>query len=142
MSINLTLLLAAIATIETGSQPHPDAAVGAAGERSCYQMSAAVWKSHSHSDFTVDSANHELAYTVAEAHIISIFKNLEAHHIPVTIENLAGSWKSPQRVLTAHWTASTRDYAQRVENIYNSLLAEKTNSDALDPEKLRFTLSK
>ncbi len=129
MTISLTVLLAAIAAVETGSSKAPDLAVGAAGERSRYQISAAVWRAHAAepgvdgADFVSAAGDRVKAEIVATARLIAITKALEAAHITVTVESLAGAWKSPERVLAGHWSAETRDYARRVRNLYDDAAA-------------------
>lgn len=134
MTIQLAILLAALASVETGGKKHPDTAVGRAGERSRYQISRAVWQQHAAEaqrelaklahppawtgDFAADSADPVKAAAVGEQHLIYLCRQLEKNRQPVTVETLAAAWKSPAAAFQGHSSASARDYAARVGNLY------------------------
>ena len=125
MSISIQLLLAAIASVETGSQANPDLAIGHAGERGRFQLSQAVWEQHAKDygvlpgDFAADASDPVIAASRAEAHLLWLTKQLEAHGRPVTVETLAEAWRSPAATFAGHATAGVKDYAQRVANLYD-----------------------
>lgn len=134
MTILLPLLLSALAAVETPGEKHPDLAVGRAGERSRYQISAAVWRQHAAEarretdklphppawtgDFSTDAADPVKAAAVGELHLIWLCKQLEKHRQPVTVETLAAAWKSPEATFNGHMSAGVRDYSGRVGNLY------------------------
>ena len=104
MTIDLALLLAAIAVVESNSE---DAAIGAAGERGRYQITPAVWNewmpfppwSAYHCAFA--SAPHDGAHDpalsrwVAERHIkYTIIPELEKAGRQVTVFAIASCWNA------------------------------------------------
>ncbi len=134
MNINLTLLLVAIAQVESGGN---DAAIGKAGERSAFQMTRATWDecAHDHGilpgDFERDASNREIADSRATATMIRRMKQLEAAKIPVTVENLALAWhmgvSGAKRAMGPGYI-NAKDYAQRVANLYADALAHQPNN--------------
>ncbi len=125
MTINLTVILFAIASVESGGN---QAAIGKAGERSQFQMSAQTWNQHAKADqpFTLASApDGEAALYVAEIHAVWLVRQLEAHHQTVTIEHIYAMWKSPAAMLKGHMSDSVTEKADRVKNVYDSMLTNR-----------------
>jgi hypothetical protein len=142
MTIQLAILLAALASVESGGEKHPDAALGRAGERSRYQITRAVWQQHEAEarrelaklpnppawtgDFATDAADPVKSAAVGEQHLIWLCRQLEKNRQPVTVETLAGAWKSPAAAFQGHQSAGVRDYAARVGNLYADFARART----------------
>ena len=97
--IHLTLLLVAIASVESGSNP---AAIGKQGERSQYQITEHVWKSLTKEPFHFATDDKVLAEEVATNHLIQLTRELEAGKVPVTVENLALAWHAGSPAVVHH----------------------------------------
>ena len=132
MSINVTILLFAIASAESNGNPH---LIGAHGERSAYQMLEITWNQHAKDygvipgDFVADSSNAEIAESRATTHMIWLCKELEKAGMPVTVESLASAWH-----IGAHAAIHAalhgekpahRGYVERVANLYRDALAKQ-----------------
>lgn len=121
MSIQLSWLLAAIAAVESNSNP---LAIGKHGELSAYQMTREVWETYAKPDvepFATASTPHgEPAAQIAELHLIALNKQLHAAGVPVTVANLAAAWHEGAHGAIQHALHHTppSDYAQRVANLY------------------------
>ncbi len=138
MTINLAYLLVAIASVESGGN---NLAVGKAGERSRFQISESVWRQHAGEkgvtagDFATNAATHEVAHRVAEAHVVWLARQLEAHKRPVTVEALALAWHlGAVGERNGPHTPAQVDYAARVAALY-------AESVASQPKEVRFSLA-
>jgi hypothetical protein len=130
-ALNITLLLVAIATVESGNN---DAAIGAHGERGRYQMKADVWNQHAASvgagDFTTNAHKPLIAETVAEKHAIWLARELERAGVPVTPETIAQAWNMGANGAIKHrlLTATPTDYALRVAALYAEAMASQPSA--------------
>jgi len=129
-SIVIPILLASIAAVETGGNP---AAIGAHGEKSAYQITAATWQMHAKADepFSLASApDGEVAARIAEAHIIALTRELERAGVPVTVETLAQGWNMGAHAAIKRRlkTAEPTDYATRVSALYADALAHRPSN--------------
>jgi hypothetical protein len=122
MTINITLILSAIAAVETGSNPH---AVGKHHELSAYQISAEVWAQHTaktKEPFALASTNAQLAEHVATEHLIYLTREMERAGVPITVENLAYAWNSGPaaaiRGILHGQKFKPNGFVKRVANIY------------------------
>ncbi len=98
----------------------PTAHVGRAGERSRFQITQAVWFQHSRWPFFQASKTTPWAleeqYRVACAHVEYLKKQLKHS----TAYHIACAWNGGLTATqTGKLTPATRDYAQRVTNLYN-----------------------
>ena len=127
MTIHLSLLLSAIATVESANNP---AAIGAHGERSAYQMLEITWREHAKPEeaFILATSDPALAEQIAEAHIISLTRQLERAGVPVTPASLARAWHSgPTAAIRAalhHTGVTPGGYVERVTAIYSEAVAK------------------
>lgn len=150
MTINATLLLAAIAAVETGSHGAKDfAAVGREHERSRYQISEAVWREHTDKPFELASTpeGQAEAERVAETHIVALYRRLEreAGLLPseITVDMLAYGWNSGGGAMVDRARRAKKDgkafrateYVKRVRALYDD--AAEQQSGAAIPAHLR-----
>jgi hypothetical protein len=98
MHMNLALILACLALVETGGHPRP----GPCGEVGAYQLSPAA---------LADGMS-------PEARLRWLARELPRHGLPVSEYTLAMSWHAPQRTFHGTFTAQDVDYATRVRNLY------------------------
>ena len=100
MTIDLAILLASIAVVESNSD---DEAIGLAGERGRYQITREVWDKWMprkslylyKSLFEVGAHDHGMARWVAERHIrFSIIPELEKAGREVTVFAIASCWNA------------------------------------------------
>lgn len=120
-TLNTTRLLWAIAEVENT----PNHVIGAAGERSRYQIKYIVWRAHSSQPFAIASINtlsaRQEVNRVARAHLSTITRALTQAGEPVSPYNLALCWTSGvSAALKGRATATKRDYAERVDALYHS----------------------
>lgn len=114
--------LKAIDQVETGGR---DDALGAAGERGRYQLSRSVWELHSKKPFAY-AHNRMFAHAVAERHFDRLVHQLELANWPADAESIAAAWNAGlSATVNNHLTAATRDYAQRVANLYAENLKQE-----------------
>jgi soluble lytic murein transglycosylase-like protein len=106
-------LLRAIAEVETANNPR---AVGRAGERTIYQIAPGTWRGVSRVPMARASAAEIDA--VARTILADIHLALRERKIPVTPYEIALRWNAGARA--RRFTPATRDYAQRVANIYHA----------------------
>lgn len=120
MTLNLTILLAAIALVESGGN---DAAIGRHGERSRYQITRTVWRQHmGRLPFVQCTTKPKLARQCAERHLGWLVKN----GVVKTSHPLAYSWNLGlfrYNYKPINW--SSYSYAVRVDNTYHRLMKEK-----------------
>lgn len=128
-TISVTILLAAIAQVESGGN---DAAIGKAGERSRFQMGESVWRQHAKPDepHVLATSDPALAEHVATEHMVWLYRQLYSAGVPITAETLASAWHhgatgAIKRILHGE---PPDDYAQRVANLYADALAHQPNN--------------
>ena len=108
--VNVSRLIAAIAAVETGND---DQAIGAAGERTRYQISRAVWEKYSDVPFVRAHQYPGDARKVARAYVAEIQKRTGRR---TSVYHIALAWNAgPNRHV---YTRHSHDYARRVMNIY------------------------
>lgn len=103
--VNPDRMLYALAAVETQHNP---AAIGAAGERSQWQLTAAVWREYTREPFSKATSSPVLARMVARAHVQRIVQRVQRSKLP-----------SPYSVARGWNPGGGAEYAQRVSNIYN-----------------------
>ena len=104
MTLNIALLLAAIALVENPRH----VAVGVTGDVGPYQMSRAA-----------------RAYGMGPQRRIQwLAGQLTAHGLPVNPYTVAMAWHAPQRTFHGTFTAADVDYAERTRNTFNRLSHE------------------
>jgi hypothetical protein len=122
MTIDIAILLASIAVVESNSD---DAAIGKAGERGRYQLTKAVWEqvlppSRFHeSDEEFEFGAHSLALSryVAAKHIeLTIIPALEKAGREVTVFAIASCWNAGVTGYIKHGRGS--GYARKVVEEY------------------------
>jgi type VI protein secretion system component VasK len=111
--------LCAIAQVEGNSTT----AIGKYGERSRYQFTGATWHSYSSMSFTSASCTDAISLAeqqhVAEKHLAWLQKNLPRP----TVKRLAMAWNAGRgAVMRGEISAATKDYAERVHNLYKEEL--------------------
>lgn len=121
--INLSILLSAIALVESGND---DNAIGRHGERSRYQITATVWRQHEKRWPFGAATNPIVAKRVASRHLRWFVRN----GIPETPWEMAYAWNcgrtaTLRRILGVRQSAAGSRYAWRVERTYNDLLAKR-----------------
>lgn len=120
-SVDRKTFLKAIAQVESGDQ---DGAVGPDGERGRYQISRAVWKQHTKADFRF-AHRRAFAYAIAERHFDHIVEQLEAAGWSADAQSIASAWNAGlTATINRQLSSATRDYSQRVDNLYKALRAE------------------
>jgi hypothetical protein len=97
--MNLPLLLACLALVETGGQPR----LGPCGEVGAVQMSPAA---------LADGMS-------AEARLRWLAGELSRHGLPCNEYCLAMAWHAPQRTFRGTFTEEDVSYATRVRNLYH-----------------------
>lgn len=114
-------LLACIAQVETGARDlnRPVRKIGAAGERSAWQLSKDTWKLYTREAFTRASSNARLASTIARLHLRHLIIEIEAMRQQPTPQNLAIAWNAGLGALRRRSVPpGTYEYADRVANLY------------------------
>ena len=101
----------------------PNHVIGGAGERSCYQITPAVWAQWSSQPHLIASSNqltHRIeTKKVAKAHIYHLRSQLTQLEAPETPYLIALAWTAGlSAVLNDTASPRKRDYASRVEAIY------------------------
>lgn len=126
--IALSTFVLAIAMVESGNNP---AKVGAAGERSEYQISRTVWHEHTTRRFSAaNTQDRVFTKIVAMSHAKFLALSIESFHHTVSVEQAAVAWNAGLSYLRGHgWDVSrcdrkVRDYARRVKNTYEQLKKE------------------
>lgn len=100
---------------------------GRHGERGDYALTYDVWQQHSRLDFFRYAYDPVISRQVAQAHLESLCNGLERAGLPITPYTLGLAWNGGLRATVRHRTvASTKDYAERVQNVY----FEKTKAPA------------
>ena len=118
-------LLRAIAEVESGtSGARVCRVVGAAGERSAWQITAAVWRRYTRASFQRASTEVYLPNLIAAAHLRMLRFELSERFQPDTAYNLALAWNGGLGA-TRRASVRQRDYAQRVEATYERLIAQR-----------------
>lgn len=123
MTIDLTLLLAAISAVETGNL---DAAKGSHGEVSRYQMTQPVWRANRESGLCRPN-NPDCSLVAASRHLHSIVAQFKDKHVEMTVLNLAVAWNYGmpkfEKKKFQRWKCpqSVRDYSARVTSVYLNL---------------------
>lgn len=93
-------ILAAIAEVETGNNPR---AIGPAGERGAHQLTPSVRRQ----------------FRTAQNYLAHIKGRLAANSVPVTPRTVALAWNGGAGATIRNTVqARTRDYANRVSNLY------------------------
>lgn len=119
-AVNVPHLLDSIAGAENTKQWE----IGPGGERSIYQISPAVWQTHSDLPFEqasrIGEKSQDRAWNVAHKHIDWIRARLYLLELDDTPYSIALVWHAGYgRCMAKKIRAIDREYAQRVENIYN-----------------------
>ena len=118
-AIDDAAFLTAVAQVEGNSTIH----VGANGERSRWQFRGTTWYSYSTRPFytasLTDAESLNEQYRVARLHL-QWLKN----HLPrPTVPRLAMAWNAGRgAVMAGDISKATRDYARRVQNLYDEEL--------------------
>jgi hypothetical protein len=108
--------LYAIRQVESGDRY--DGPPGPAGELGAYQFRRQVWAQHTEAPFS--QARTSLADTIAARHYQWIAETLRSSGVADTVWNCAAAWNCGlENVCTGRIPRSTRDYAQRVQNLMN-----------------------
>lgn len=124
--VDFERLATCIAMVETASTAHPqgdDLAQGKHGELGRYQIQKQLWQQVSHLPFEC-ATDPVAARKVAIRHLEWLERKLKDHE---SLERsrvylIALGWNAgPQAVLHVFATRNQRDYAQRVENLYNDM---------------------
>lgn len=124
--IDESKLLRAIAEVESGtSGARVYRGVGAAGERSAWQITAAVWRRYTRASFQRASTEVYLPNLIAAAHLRMLRFKVSERFLPDTVRNLALAWNGGLSAARSGGTARQRDYAQRVEATYERLVAQR-----------------
>ena len=106
--------LYAIRQVESGDRY--DGPPGPAGELGAYQFRRQVWAQHTGAPFT--QARTSFADEIAAKHYQWIAETLRSSGVADTAWNCAAAWNCGlDRVRAGRIPRSTRDYAQRVQNI-------------------------
>ena len=122
MTIDIAILLAAIAAVESNTN---DAAIGAAGERGRYQLTRAVWEqwlpssAWHYNDYGWEIGAHSpaMSYWVAKKHIEHhIIPELEKAGRAVTVYAIASCWNAGVTGYLTHDRGSV--YAGKVLDEY------------------------
>lgn len=111
--LNTTVLVQSIGDVETGGKYWR---IGAAGERSMYQIKRSVWKKYSRVPFWMAS---EKSYQVEAARVADCYiSDIIIDINNPTAKNVALRWNGgPNR---SHYSRPTVSYANRVSNVYES----------------------
>lgn len=124
--IDDSVLLRAIAEVESGtSGARPYRKVGAAGERSAWQITPQVWRTYTRAAFERASREVHLPNCVAAAHLAVLKGQIRHYPSLVTVQKLALAWNGGLGAVRTGGTARQRDYAQRVEATYERLVAQR-----------------
>lgn len=115
-TMNTNALLQSISDVETGGKYWH---VGAAGERSQYQIKFDVWKKYSSIPFWKASCRNyqSEAHRVAICYVNEISQNLEMYGVEISSKSVALRWNgglNRSRFLRRHLS-----YASRVSNLYD-----------------------
>jgi hypothetical protein len=105
-ALDIDRMLYAIAQVESGGN---HAAIGKAGERSQYQMTAATWRRYTRAPFKHATKNPVLARMVARAHVQYLMKRVGAR---------GGMAYDPMQIALG-WNPGDLGYSARVANIYS-----------------------
>lgn len=125
-------LLAAIAQVETGTRNinRPSRRIGAAGERTAWQIKETTWKLYSTAPFKTAGTDARIDGLVALAHLRALALSLYVAGHSVAPQNLAIAWNAgAQSVIRHRIPVGTHDYADRVCAIYS-----ESNNPAQTPE--------
>lgn len=110
--------LRAIDQVESGGR---DGARGADGERGRYQITRRVWASYTNTPF-IHAHRRDLAHAVAEQHLDWIVNQLDLAGWPSDAEACAMAWNAGlTATVNNHLSPASRDYAERVRNLYEEL---------------------
>lgn len=114
--LNTNALLKSISDAETAGRYWK---IGAAGERSQYQIKSDVWKKYSHVPFwrATQREYQEEAKRVASCYIDEIVNRLERRGINVNARSVALRWNGG--VNQTKFSRHTASYASRVNNLYH-----------------------
>lgn len=125
--MTISTFILAIALVKSGNNPK---AVGKAGELSEYQITRQVWKEYTASPFTKENARKPMfSRYVAEEHAkelenkVPLVILLKCRERDVVILCAAG-WHRGEAYMkrpVSRWSKETRDYADRVWNVYQDL---------------------
>lgn len=146
--VNTDVLLHSISSVESGGDI---SVVGRMGERSQYQFMRSTWAMYSRTPFKSISLlrNQSEVDRVARRHVEFIKMTLIERGMKVSIYNIAMAWNGgPNKT---RYTLDNRDYASRVENIYEANIAVVVTKTApiapppvlrfdLDPNRVVFTI--
>lgn len=131
--MNISIFIAAIAMVESGNNP---AAVGKAGELSEYQITRQVWKRYAPAEpFTRENAKRrKVSRYVAFNHASELEKSVPlvilfplvilSKNERDTVLLCAAGWHRGEAYMKRswfQWSAETKDYADRVWNVYQDL---------------------
>lgn len=117
--------LRALDQVESGGR---DKAVGGDGERGRYQITRAVWSQHTRKPFEL-AHKRVFAHAVAEQHFDWIARQLIEADWPVDVESVAMAWNAGlTATINNRVPSSTKDYAKRIENLYNEYRKEARKS--------------
>ena len=130
--MNISIFIAAIAMVESGNDP---AAVGKAGELSEYQITRQVWKRYAPAEpFTRENAKRrKVSRYVAFNHAAELEKKvpewIRKYDLHDKVKLCAAGWhrgEAYMRKPLKYWSEETKDYADRVWNVYEDLKLKDT----------------
>lgn len=134
-------LVKSIGEVETGGQYWR---IGAAGERSTYQIKSSTWYRHSKVPFwrASQKSYQAEAARVASCYIDELQQDVDRDGRSITAKNIALRWNAgPNRT---NFRAKTISYANRVSNLYVVYKEQEPQNvpvQAAAPIKIQITLS-
>ena len=120
-NINIPILMAAIAIVESNTN---DNAVGAAGERSRYQITPRVWNAYAVRGERPECPSHASRVGVAFINA-EIIPALRRQNIPITAKTVAACWNFGPKAARRDWPERVKRYADNVQRQYNILLEQE-----------------
>jgi len=139
-SLNTNSLLKSISDVETGGW---HGRIGAAGERSQYQIKSDVWKKYSSIPFWKASLRdyQSEARRVAICYINEIAHTLDERNVSVDHRSIALRWNGG--INRTHFLRRHISYADRVSNLYNhyETVADEKTVTKKQYEPLRIVLT-
>lgn len=92
--------------------------VGPCGEVTQFQVMPRIWRFHTRLPIS-RASDPAIGLTVAQRHLSQLERELRAFGVEVTVYNLALAWRAGSPAVARNSTsASQRDHAQRIVNLY------------------------
>jgi hypothetical protein len=117
--VDCAALLAALADVESGNDPH---AIGKLGERSAWQIMPGSWAMHSRFPHRIASERPDIARAVAALHLDWTMETLRRRQVRLDVELIAAGWRHGPGFAQRF---ARSDYALRVGNLYRANVAKK-----------------